>query len=304
MASSPLRTILAATTLTRESDAVVAAASALARASGARLHVLHAMLLPLEYDDLPGGGGAAWPMTDAYATLEPTLRAHLDDQLRRLAIPPESLAAAEIVDGTPWRVIRARAAAVDADLVVVGATDKPDLADRLLGSTATHVLAGADRPVLVIRGRPTMPPQRVLTPVDLSPLAGDAFALAGALVAAAAGATRPTIRALFVLDPMQRTAGIQFSPEQMDRFAADELARFVDLHRPRGDAVTIEPIVRIGQPRDAIEAEAAAWPADVVAIGTHGYSGWDRRIFGSVAGDITHHGPCSVLVLPAVGHGG
>ncbi|MEO8083237.1 MAG: universal stress protein [Ardenticatenales bacterium] len=325
MASSPLRTILVATTLGPESDHVVAAAASLARSSGARLHIVHAMLLPLEYGRSAGTTGltttpGAMPSPDLYAAFETTLRARLDDQVTRLAIPPTTLAAAQIIDGTPWRVVRAHAAAIDADLIVVGATDKPDLADRLLGSTSTHVVAGADRPVLVLRGHPAMPPKRVLAPVDLSPLSSSAFGTIRALVAAASGGatggatntpsdtpppTSPaaTIRALFVLLPLERTASIQFSPEQIDRFAADELDRLVAATGSRAEATSVEAVVRIGQPRDAIEAEAAAWPADLVAIGSHGYSGWDRRLFGSVAGDVVHRGPCSVLVVPATERG-
>jgi nucleotide-binding universal stress UspA family protein len=298
MPTPTLRTILVATTLSPDSDTVVALAARWAAAAGARLHVLHAMLLPIEYDDLPASGPLA---PDAYAALETTLRARLDAQLARLAIGADVLGAAEIVDGTPWRVIRARAAEIHADVIVVGATDSDGLFDRLMGSTASHVLAGADRPVLVVRGRADGAPARVLAPVDLSPLAGQAFAAGCALVAAAAGQAGATVTALFVLDERQRGAGIQFSPEQMDRFAADELDRFTGTYAPSAPGLTLRNTVRVGEPREAILAAAEEGAADLVLIGTHGYTGWDRRVFGSVAADVMLRCPCSVLILPATG---
>ncbi len=296
MSEPALRTVLVATTLSPESDAVVATAAAWARAAGAKLHVLHAMLLPLEYDDLPG---ASWRSPDAYGLLESTLRRELDAQLARLSIPTEALAASEIVDGTPWRVIRGRAEDVAADLVVVGATDRGDLLDRLLGSTAAHVLAGAPQPVLVVRGQTAALPARVLAPVDLSPLSGQAFDDGCALLGAVAGAAPPQLRALFVLEPRQRLGGTQFSPEQMDRFAAEELGRFAAAHgaAARQAGLAIDTAVTAGEPRDAVPAAAAAWPADLVLIGTHGYTGWDRRVFGSVASEVMQRSPCSVLVV-------
>lgn len=296
MSEPALRTVLVATTLSPESDAVVGAAAAWARAAGAKLHVVHAMLLPLEYDDLPG---ASWRAPDAYGMLESTLRRELDAQLARLAIPAELLSAAEIVDGTPWRVIQGRAADVGADLVVVGATDHSALLDRLLGSTASHVLAGAERPVLVVRGQPAVPPARVLAPVDLSPLAGQSFGAGCRMLAAIAGGAAPHMRALFVLEERQRRSGTQFSPEQMDRFAADELARFTAAHADdaRRAGIVVDTAVVVGEPRDAVPAAAAEWPADLVVIGTHGYTGWDRRVFGSVAAEVMQRCPCSVLVL-------
>jgi len=47
---------------------------------------------------------------------------------------------------------------------------------------------------------------------------------------------------------------------------------------------------------------AVAWPADLVVIGTHGFSGFDRLLLGSVAERVMHRAPCPVLTVPPAAH--
>jgi nucleotide-binding universal stress UspA family protein len=52
-------------------------------------------------------------------------------------------------------------------------------------------------------------------------------------------------------------------------------------------------------PVEAILDAAAKRPHSMVIMATHGRSGLDRVVHGSVTAAVTHHAPCSVLVLPA-----
>ncbi len=54
--------------------------------------------------------------------------------------------------------------------------------------------------------------------------------------------------------------------------------------------------VRIGTPWNAICAEATASEADLIVIGSHGYSGIDR-ILGTTAAKVVNHADRSVLVV-------
>jgi nucleotide-binding universal stress UspA family protein len=47
---------------------------------------------------------------------------------------------------------------------------------------------------------------------------------------------------------------------------------------------------------------AVSWPADLVVIGTHGRSGFDRALLGSVAERVIHKAPCPVLTVPPSAH--
>jgi nucleotide-binding universal stress UspA family protein len=54
--------------------------------------------------------------------------------------------------------------------------------------------------------------------------------------------------------------------------------------------------VVVGAPWEAICLAAKSLEADLVVIGSHGYSGIDRLI-GTTAAKVVNHSPCSVLVV-------
>ncbi|MFB6117471.1 universal stress protein [Halosegnis sp.] len=56
----------------------------------------------------------------------------------------------DIVEGVPARAIVSRAAAVDADAIVLGKRGLDDVAEDILGSTTERVLRDTDRPVVAV----------------------------------------------------------------------------------------------------------------------------------------------------------
>jgi nucleotide-binding universal stress UspA family protein len=59
----------------------------------------------------------------------------------------------------------------------------------------------------------------------------------------------------------------------------------------------VETAIRDGEPRSVIVDEARDWPADLIVIGSHGYTGLKRWLLGSVAQAVVAHAPCSVEVV-------
>ena len=57
-----------------------------------------------------------------------------------------------------------------------------------------------------------------------------------------------------------------------------------------------------GPPRMVILDEAEDWEADLIVVGSHGYSTWKRFLLGSVSQAVVSHAKCSVEVVrcPAV----
>jgi nucleotide-binding universal stress UspA family protein len=218
-------------------------------------------------------------------------------QVERLGIAPAELAGSGLEHGAPHRALSELADRIGADLLVVGATSPGSHLPRLLGSTAERVLRKAKCPVLVVRGELPVPPRRVLAAVDLSPLSAEAFRCGLSLVHAVAGGAAPAVEALFVLSVVQRQVAPQFTPEQVDPFAAEELVRFVTLNAGAA-AAAVRRRVRTGNPREEILAELAERPADLLVLGTHGLGGFDRLVIGSVASDVVREAPASVLVVP------
>ncbi len=61
--------------------------------------------------------------------------------------------------------------------------------------------------------------------------------------------------------------------------------------------VKVSTDVLFGSPDSRIVETAEEWSADLIVVGSHGYSRWERLLLGSVSDSIVHHAPCSVLVV-------
>ena len=61
--------------------------------------------------------------------------------------------------------------------------------------------------------------------------------------------------------------------------------------------VAISTEVLFGSPDSRIVETAETWNADLIVVGSHGYSRWERLLLGSVSDSVVHHAPCSVLVV-------
>ena len=61
--------------------------------------------------------------------------------------------------------------------------------------------------------------------------------------------------------------------------------------------VDISTDVLFGSPESRIVETADEVKPDLVVVGSHGYSGWERLLIGSVSDSVVHHAPCSVLVV-------
>lgn len=64
--------------------------------------------------------------------------------------------------------------------------------------------------------------------------------------------------------------------------------------------LSVETRVAQGDPATEIVAATKRWRADLVVVGSHGRSGTQRFILGSVADYVVRHAPCSVEVARSV----
>lgn len=71
--------------------------------------------------------------------------------------------------------------------------------------------------------------------------------------------------------------------------AASEIAR--------GEQVTVNVYPRQGDPADAILDVAEEQEADLIIVGNKGMTGAKRFLLGSVPNKVSHHAPCSVLII-------
>lgn len=108
-----------------------------------------------------------------------------------------------------------------------------------------------------------------------------------------------SLRLVTVVDtpPLLIDEGIVVSSEPfiMAEQEAEALLAGVRAELPEGIEATGE--LRRGVPAREIAGLANGWPADLVVIGSHGRSGIDRLLLGSVAESVLRHVTCPMLVV-------
>jgi nucleotide-binding universal stress UspA family protein len=139
--------------------------------------------------------------------------------------------------------------------------------------------------------------QHILCPVDFSETSDHAIAHA-LRIADWYGAR---ITALHVVSPRTVPAydvtpayiGIPITDDERHALEAQVKERFHD--GPRG--VAVQPVIDEGLPVSVI-LDHASRETDLVVMGTHGTSGFDRLVLGSVAEKVLRKARCPVLTVP------
>jgi nucleotide-binding universal stress UspA family protein len=286
-----IHTVVIGTSLSEASDSVVRTGVTVASATGASLWLVHAYTLPTYGPEMMD---PRWFEMQAEAVRDGIARQAERTGMTRL--PGFKAEQLRTVIGTSTREIVELARQVKADLVVVGAEEGGVLQRALLGGTADGVTRKATCPVLVVRSADAFPPARVEIAVDLSPLSAKAFQQ-GLRVLGDLGVPSANTEALFVLSPFEIGGSFHFTPEQIERFAGEELHRFVKANSPAGQAPQLAR-VRKGYPREEIVRVLNERKADLAVLGTHGRTGFERLALGSVATEVMHQAPCNLLLIP------
>ena len=207
-------------------------------------------------------------------------------------VPTELVESVALRDGRASVVLKEVAAELDAGLVVLGGKRHSIFGRWLAGSTGLDVARTTEVPLLVTGGA-RVPIRRVLAAADLSGAAQPTIEAAERY----AGLFGAELRVLSVIEPLP---AIPEAPnyDLTEYYAAleDQLKRRVwSLVR----SPQVEKVMRYGMPVDTILGEAAAWPADLAVVGSHG-KGWvDRLLIGSVTERLLNQLPTSLLVVPA-----
>ncbi len=289
MHTSAVRTIVAGVATPGAEDATLLDAAALARQTGADLHLVHAF-------DPPALGALVPDLHSVYLHADDGREARLRRQLREAmaAVAPGVAFSVWVYPDAPGDAILEVARKVGADLVVVGASHHGALGRAVLGTAAERVVRGSSAPVLVLREPFLRPLRRVLLTTDLSDLSARVHEAGLDMVDALFAGDAPEVRSLAVV-----TEGLVPPPLPRDTLlheAAMQLEEFLALRSPRGAPVC--PSVRAGDPADEIAEAAAELDADLLVMGTHARHGVRRLVLGSVAESVLDGAPCNVLVFP------
>lgn len=142
--------------------------------------------------------------------------------------------------------------------------------------------------------------KRILCPIDLSESSLRPLAYATAL-AKSYESNLTVLHVTPTFNPMQVRSGsfsepVQFVyPVSREQLIAETRA-FMDT--TGASALDATLAVEAGDPTAAIIDRTVSMPADLLVVGTHGRSGFDRLLLGSVAERVLHRAPCPVLAVP------
>jgi nucleotide-binding universal stress UspA family protein len=141
--------------------------------------------------------------------------------------------------------------------------------------------------------------QRILCPIDFSDFSRRALDHAVAM----ARWYKATITAMHVDTPIEIVGlpapmvGVPAAWKFSDRAELlTSLQRFVAAESAPG--ISIETVVREGPAVTGILEQAAATRADLIVMGTHGTSGFERLVLGSVTEKVLRKARCPVLTVP------
>ena len=81
------------------------------------------------------------------------------------------------------------------------------------------------------------------------------------------------------------------SRQALDNFLAANFADCIDL-------VEVRQVIEFGAPHKSIAEKAAGEAVDLIVMSTHGRTGVDHFILGSVAEKVVARAPCPVLIVP------
>lgn len=213
-----------------------------------------------------------------------------------------SLASTAIEQGEPVEGILSAAERPDVALVVMATHGRGGLERWIEGSVADAVMRTCAKPTLLIvpsdlaDGPRDVNLQRIMVPLDGSPLAAAALPLAEE-IARGCGATLTLVKAL-----SRMGAPGTFVPN-LEEWEADEIeaARaYLETVRSRLPAsLPSEALVLVGlSPASLLSQFAEAQAVDLVIMSTHGYGGFRRLTLGSVADRLVRSGVPALLVRP------
>jgi nucleotide-binding universal stress UspA family protein len=266
-----VKTILAATDLRPGRDLALESGVHLAAVTGAELHAVHCV-----------------PRAEA----EPEAR---EDLRKRV---PQSVRVT-VATGAPHELIGRSAAAVHADVVVLGPRAERSSLTGLFGSTADKAIQSLRLPCLLANAALPEQPRRVLLALDRSDPARQAFdftvALIRTMLARAGGLQSITVQ-LATISAFVKPGG---SPEFMVPDLRQMSDDMTDALGETGGAVSVETkILAAPVAADGILACAESFHPDLLIMGTHGSGALSRAVLGSVAREVAQSAAVPVLLVP------
>lgn len=289
-----VKSILVPTDLSEAANRALDYAAPLANRFGAKVKLIHV----IEHN--PGATEPELYLLQSKRAIEKA-----DDTLLSLAreridewIPVE----ARVATGQPWEKICSEARKSKSDLIILSTHGFKGLKRLFLGSTTERVIRHAPCSVLAVRGHGEadaereLQPKRILVPVDFSKRSRPALEFAVEVA-------RPFNAEVIILYVVPVYYGVgEYDQAAYALLCADmrstgtkKLAALIKA--PFGRGVAMQTQIRHGRPGTEINDFAKDKNCDLIVISTHGWTGWNRVLLGSVTEEVVRYAQCPVLVF-------
>lgn len=273
----------------------------IARHYGGEITALHAFVVPPAAAAI-GGDGTWVPIdqTEARAAYETERASDLASFVAAI-VPADVAVKRGVVEGGVVNVILQEAAALPADLIVMGTHGRSGFERMLLGSVTERVLRKAPVPVLTVPRRMSgvMPAiRRILVPVDFSKASIRALSYAVSLAREAQAEVTVHYVIEFVPDPASYQYRLINMPEyyaQVSRAAQEEMEGAIE--RVGGGYERLRPRITRGKAYKEILRVAAEEQADLIFMGVQGRGAADLLMFGSTANHVVRAAACPVMTI-------
>lgn len=246
-----------------------------------------------------------WALSEIVQELQSASNKLVNDAANRLRSSGLN-AIATVARGNSKTAILDHASNQGADLIVVGAHGLGALERFLLGGVSRALLRHAPCSIEIVR-KPAARSDglKVLLAVDGSE---------GARHAAESVAARPwpagtEIRVLSAVEmelsawqaafevPLLDSARLETQRAEAMRRTEEAIEAARKILEDAGLQTSQSISVLVASPKEVILQEAAAWPADLIVLGSHGNGALERFMLGSTSEAVATHASCSVEVI-------
>jgi nucleotide-binding universal stress UspA family protein len=247
---------------------------------------------------------------EANVTLREIDAKYLADVVGRVAPAAPVPVTSELIDGFAGPALVDHLAQCRADLVVMTTHGRGPLSRLWLGSVADYLIRHGSTPILLLRPKDEVDwapsglrIERILATTDFSATA-DVVLEPVATVAKLCGSSielTNVVQPLLGYPPSAFAFPVSAGPEVeelAETTAREELDKRAVMLRAQGLTVTTSVLFGSGV-AGALLDRAQESGTNLVAIATHGHTGWRRAVLGSVADKLIRGAGGAVLVVPA-----
>jgi nucleotide-binding universal stress UspA family protein len=199
-------------------------------------------------------------------------------------------------DEEPYKVILKEADKSDSDLIITGRRGRTGLMRILMGSVTARVIGHYQGKVLIVPRKASVDLKNILVATDGSEY-GNAAVNEALNYAKTYGASLKVVHVINIMADFQGEIPAR-TPSLIDEVTA-QVKSDLDAIKERAEkeGVKTGTYIKEGDPYKLIVDLAKELNSDLIVLGSHGRTGIQRLLMGSVAERVIGHADCAVLVV-------